>query len=254
MTSAELAGPLTVLDTIDSTSEEARRHLAAGETGPFWIAAREQTKGRGRQGKPWSSKSGNLAVTGLIPFKGTPAEAARAGFAVSLGVAETVLILAHGASIEIKWPNDVLLDGKKVSGILLENLGKTPDGRLALTIGIGINLAHHPDAAPGMWPPTSLAAVTGAAPAMDDVLPVLIGQVSGALTRDRLYGFEATRAAWLARAARLGEVIDVKLSSETLRGTFRTIDHTGALVLQTGSGLRSIAAADVFFPETTTCS
>ncbi|MEM9060777.1 MAG: biotin--[acetyl-CoA-carboxylase] ligase [Pseudomonadota bacterium] len=254
MTPADRAGPLTVLETIDSTSEEARRRLEAGDTGPFWIGAREQTKGRGRQGKPWSTRPGNLAVTGLMPFEGTPAEAARTGFAVSLGVADTVAFLAHGASISIKWPNDVLLEGGKVSGILLENLGAMADGRLALTIGIGINLAHHPDPAPGMWPPTSLNDVTGATPLMDDVLPVLVDNVTRALTNDRILGFETTRTAWLARAARLGEAIDVKLPTETLRGNFRTIDDTGALVLQTSSGLRSIAAADVFFPEMTRCS
>ena len=245
---------ISVLDTVDSTNDAARRKLTEGAFAPFVIASREQTKGRGRSGRAWSSQPGNLAATFYHPFQGSHQHAARLSFAVSLAVLDTIRALVRGAPVAIKWPNDVLLDHKKVCGILLENQGHRPDGLMHLLIGIGINLAHHPDPGESNWPPTSIASVTGTPAPFDSALKLLIQCVESRLRAESASGFEATRTEWLSHAARLRETIDVRLPSQTLQGVFRDIDDTGALVLETASGVRKVTAGDVFFPRDARCS
>lgn len=244
---------VSVFDTIDSTNDEVRRRIAAGETQAFSIAAREQTQGRGRSGRSWTSRPGNLAASFFLPFEGSHQEAARLSFATSLAVADTIAVFAGKADIRIKWPNDVLLNGGKVSGILLENLSNAPDGSLRLIIGIGINLAFHPDPAESNWPPTSVAADTGTAPDFDTALVVLTRQLIRRIAEEEQHGFSRTRAEWLARAARLGETISARLPNETWMGVFRDLDENGALVLETETGIRTITAGDVFFPRDAEC-
>ena len=245
---------ITVLDTIDSTNNAVRRRITAGATEPFAIASREQTRGRGRSGREWKSQSGNLAATFYHPYEGTHQQAARLSFAASLAVFDTLQTLAPQVSAGIKWPNDVLLNGKKVSGILLENLGKRADGKLHLMIGIGINLRHHPDAANSNWPPTSIHTETGMPPDFDQALSVLTTSLQTRLTAEAHQGFSVTRKDWLRHAVRLSETIAVRLPKETWQGIFRDIDETGALVLETLSGVRTVTAGDVFFSEGATCS
>ncbi len=236
-----------VLDSIDSTNEEARRRVLAGETGPLWIAARRQLAGRGRLARPWSTEPGNLAATLLLPFHGTPAEASRLGFPASLAVADLLDRLAPGARVALKWPNDVLLAGRKASGILLENFGAVPEGWQKLAIGIGVNLAHHPQPGEIRWPATSIAAETGTAPDFDVALTALADRLAHWLDVLAGDGFPAVRAAWLARADRLGEIIDARLPRGTLTGRFAEIDADGALVLETADGTRRVAAGDIYW-------
>lgn len=238
-----------VLDAVGSTNDEARQRLAAGDVGPLWIAARRQHAGRGREHRPWFTEPGNLAATLLLPFRGTPAEAARLGFSASLAVGELFDHFAPGVRVSLKWPNDVLLAGRKASGILLENYGSGPDGRLAVAIGVGINLSSHPQSGDLRWPATSIAGETGRAPAFEEALGVLavrMGRWTGILEGR---GFEPVRSAWLARADRVGEIIDARLPRGTLTGRFSAIDADGALVLETADGPRRIAAGEVFFRE-----
>lgn len=247
------AGAITVLDSVDSTMDAARRRLSEGATEPFAIAAKRQTKGRGRSGRAWQTVSGNLAVTFYMPFSGTYAEAARLGFAVSLGVRDAIEALAPGQPIALKWPNDVLLNGKKVCGILLENLGARGDGSLQILIGIGINLAHHPYPADSNWPPTSIAVETGADPGFEAALQRVVRAVSERIRNELENGFDTTREHWLAHAARKGETLTARLADEAITGIFTDIDATGALVLETSSGMRKVTAGDVFFPELAAC-
>lgn len=236
-----------VLDSIDSTNEEAGRRAAAGETGPLWIAAHRQLCGRGRLGRPWATDPGNLAATLLLAFRGTPADASRLGFPASLAVADLIDRFAPGARVALKWPNDVLLSGRKASGILLENFGATPDGRQSLAIGIGVNLAHHPQPGEMRWPATSIAAETGEVPGFDAALAELAARLAHWLEVLDRNGFPAVRTAWLARADRLGEIIDARLPRGTLTGRFAEIDAEGALVLETADGTRRVAAGDVYW-------
>ena len=241
--------PVVLHDTIDSTNEEARRRFEAGCGRPVWIAARRQTSGRGRQGRPWQSQSGNLAATLLFDYPGGPAECARLSFAIALAVAETIDALAPGCDVALKWPNDVLLAGGKVSGILLESFGAQRNGTTPLAIGIGLNLASHPPMVDGAWRPTSVAAVTGSGPDVEAALATLTTATARWIDTTLMHGFAPVRAAWLARAARLGETIHVRLPHSEHTGRFADVDADGALVLEEPSGQRRIAAADVFFPE-----
>ena len=114
-----------------------------GETGPLWIVARRQSAGRGRRGREWSSETGNLAATLLTVVRRPPAEAAQLTFVAALAVADLLDAYAPPALVSIKWPNDVMLDDRKASGILLES-GAHDSGGLWLAVGIGVNLAHAP--------------------------------------------------------------------------------------------------------------
>jgi BirA family biotin operon repressor/biotin-[acetyl-CoA-carboxylase] ligase len=233
-----------ILDQTDSTNEEARRRI--GVPAPLWIAARKQTAGRGRQGRAWSAPRGNLSATLLIGRDEAPADLARLSFHASLAVVDLLAHFAPGAEIATKWPNDALLNGKKTAGILLENFGAGAGHKANLAIGIGINLAHHPDPEQSRWPPTSLLAETGTAPAIEEALLVLADALDHWLG---ISDFAVIRAAWLTRATHLGQRIEARLPDRTLTGIFEDVDAEGALVLRTPEGTQRIAAADIHFPE-----
>ncbi len=235
---------------IDSTNSEARRLAGTGEAGPLWILAERQSAGRGRRGRAWISPVGNLTCTLLLRPQCSPAKAGELSFVAGLALhdATTSLVSPEGVGeVALKWPNDLLIAGKKASGILLES---ESDGRTDvawLAIGIGLNLAHYPEDTP--YPATSLKAQGGTVPSIEDVLVAL------ATAFDRWFllwkapeGFATVRKAWLARARGLGEKITVRLGDETLEGVFEGIAHDGALQLRLdGGSIRSISAGDVFF-------
>jgi len=235
-----------VLDEVDSTNAEAQRR-AAQVHGPLWIAARRQSAGRGRSGRQWLSPEGNLAATLLLRRDEPPAEKARLSFHAALAVAELVERLAPGAPVALKWPNDVLLGGAKVSGILLESFA-TPAPGANLAIGIGVNLAHFPPPEQTHWPATSVAAAVGRVPPVEEALGLLADRMAHWLAIDAARGFAPVREAWLARAGHLGRRIEARLASETVAGIFEDVTADGALILATTSGRRVIAAADIHFP------
>ena len=237
---------LLELAEVDSTNEEARRRAEAGAPGPLWIRADRQVKGRGRQGRPWAEANGNLYSTLMIRPETPAAEASLMSFVACLAVAE--LFEAHGGEASLKWPNDALLGGGKAAGVLLEASGQ--GGRLDwLAVGIGVNLAAHPEPDAGaLHPPTSLYAATGAVVAPTDALLSIAASVASWSGVLRTQGFAGIREAWLSRAVRLGERIEARTPSETVAGVFEDVDQSGALVLRTPKGARRIHAADIYFP------
>lgn len=238
-----------VLQEVDSTNSEAARR-AASVLQPTWIMAHRQTSGRGRRGRFWISPAGNLAATLLMRPECDPERAALYSFVAALSVAEALEQLTEaGPAISLKWPNDVLLNGGKVAGILLESSGRG-GGVGHLMIGIGVNLiaAPPPEAVePGAVPPVSVLAETGIRIMPDSFLTALARAFDRHDRQLRNYGFDPIRTAWLARAARLGQPITARLPNETLSGTFETISDNGALVLATAQGRRHIPAADIYF-------
>ena len=246
MTSWPAGYGLKQFDTIDSTNEEARRLAQAGERGPLWITAGEQTAGRGRRGRSWVSPRGNLSATLLID-PGKPAgECAQLSFAAALAASDAVSALAPGSSIKVKWPNDVLAEGRKIAGILLESASSGGAAPGWLVIGIGINLfAHPPDTE---FPATSLPALGVIAPAPEDGLLHLAAAFAKWYEFWRAEGFAPIRDAWLARAAGLGTRIRARLQNGELVGVFEGIDMSGALLLREAQDrVRTIAAGEVFF-------
>ncbi len=238
-----------VLATTDSTNAEAAR-LAASLRRPTWILAHRQTAARGRRGRAWSMPAGNFAATLLLHPTERPEVVALRSFVAALALYDAfVAATGRAESFALKWPNDVLLNGGKVAGILLESLGQG-GGVAHLAIGIGVNLAAAPGAAevePGALRPVSLLDETGARVAAEDFLDLLAPAYDRWERRFTAEGFAPVRAAWLARAARIGETVTARTGTESHLGTFETVDDSGALVLRTAQGPRAIPAAEVFF-------
>jgi len=233
-----------VLAETDSTNAEAFRLLPT-LSGPCWILALRQTAGRGRRGRDWNDPAGNFAATLALRLDEPPARRALRSFVAALALHDALMsVTGLAQGFTLKWPNDVLLNGGKLSGILLES---DADGGLA--VGIGVNLRSAPPSAPeARFPPVSLRGETGLSLAPEALLAHLAPAWAGWEQRFQTYGFAPIRAAFLERAARLGEVIVARTMTETHEGRFETIDDTGALVLATALGRKTIPAADVFFP------
>lgn len=237
---------IEIFDQLDSTNEEAKRRALDGEAGPLWIAARNQTAGRGRRGRAWVSGTGNLFATGLYRLNATPGEAANLSFAAALAVGDLAAAHIDPDIVRLKWPNDVLVAGRKVSGILLES-GAHADGGLWLAAGIGVNLADHPS--DSERPATDFAA-HGALLGPEQALEMLSARFEHWRLRWAEAGFAPLREAWLSRAHGLGERCTVRLEAETLEGVFADLHEDGALRLDLpGGSRRFISAGDVFFPQ-----
>lgn len=226
--------------TIGSTSDEIRAAAEAGEQEFLVVSATEQTAGRGRLGRSWSSPPGNLYFSLLLRPPVVPAIAAQLSFVCAVAVART--LAAHAEPVRCKWPNDVLLDGAKCAGILLESRIAPAGGMDWIAVGIGINLVAHPEGLP--YPATDLAA-HGRFPHAEDVLTGLLNELQQCYQSWLREGFAPVRAAWLERAWRLGEDLAVRQGDEILTGRFSTLRESGALVLDTGRGLKDIAAGEV---------
>lgn len=233
-----------ILEVTDSTNAEALRRAAGGAAGPLWLLAKRQSAARGRRGRPWSTPPGNFAATLLFRPDGAPAQRSF--------VAALALFDALGAAtgrlelLGLKWPNDVLLAGGKVAGILLEG---APNG--ALAIGFGVNLAAAPDPAdlePGAVRPTSLATAAGVCPTPEEFLDLLAPAYAEWEARLRRDGFAPIREAWLKRATGIGDEIVARLPKAQISGRFETVDAEGSLVVATAEGRVVLPAADVFFP------
>lgn len=233
------------LPTVDSTMAEAVRR-APNLTRPTWIMADEQTAGRGRQGRNWTSQPGNLMATLVYRPKASPAEAAQRSFMAANALFEALALHLDRARLSQKWPNDVLLNGGKVAGILLESSGAGNQVDW-LAIGVGVNLAHAPQMADALFPPVSVIGEGG--PTLDPAM-FLTELASNFATEEavlRELGFAKIRQTWLRHAARLGDVITARTTRGEITGTFDSIDEEGNLVLITGVGPQVISAADVYF-------
>ncbi|MEO1641349.1 MAG: biotin--[acetyl-CoA-carboxylase] ligase [Pseudomonadota bacterium] len=235
-----------VLDSVDSTMAEAARRADQIDR-PTWIMARHQTAARGRRGRVWKVPPGNLSATLIYKPEATAAEAAKRSFLAANALFQALSIYVPAEKLALKWPNDVLLSGGKVAGILLESSGRGPFVDW-LAIGIGVNLAHVPEGVEGAsFPPTSLVAAGGEDVSAADFLCTLADAYATQEEKLRRLGFDRIRDDWLANAARLGEVITARTSKEEISGIFDSIDRDGNLVLITGTGPRAIPAADVYF-------
>jgi BirA family biotin operon repressor/biotin-[acetyl-CoA-carboxylase] ligase len=235
---------LTAFDTLASTSDKARDLARAGAPEGTLVTARTQTAGRGRQGRHWVSEPGNLYLSLVLRPDAPVARAAQLGFAASLAVADALRRFAPRPAVTLKWPNDVLLGGKKLAGILLESEGDAGGRVRFVVLGIGVNLASHPP--DSEFPATSLKAAASQEVAPEAFLAALAPALLVWYERWRGDGFAGLRQAWLDRAAGLGQGLRARLANETVEGRFAGLDDDGMLLLDGPAGRRRIAAADVF--------
>jgi BirA family biotin operon repressor/biotin-[acetyl-CoA-carboxylase] ligase len=246
---------LLSLEEVDSTNEEGKRLVAEGERGPLWIVARSQSKGRGRLGREWVSAAGNLHATLVysndLPLALAPQLGFVAGIATIAAIRQAALL---SDQVALKWPNDILLGGGKLGGILLEGVviqtGDPRDPSHCVTIiGIGVNCAAAPKGLP--YAARALSNVGAYAPSAEAVFARLSDCFVSTLDLwANGEGFPAIREKWLEDAAGLGEPIRVALArGEELQGRFKTIDASGRLIITTDSGDRIVDAGDVFLGE-----
>jgi BirA family transcriptional regulator, biotin operon repressor / biotin---[acetyl-CoA-carboxylase] ligase len=236
-------------DTVGSTNAMALDRARGGDQGRLWIAALKQEAGRGRRNRVWESPHGNLAATLLHVHHGDMANVATLGFVAGLALKEALDAIApRYAKFALKWPNDVLAEGKKLSGILLESVA-LPNGALGIAVGIGVNVVAHPPETP--YPATSLISENINASAE----LVFLALSDTWVTLFRLWnngsGLDAIRKRWLHHAAGLGSEIALNHNGIVLRGRFETIDADCRIVIRDDQGLlHHINAGDVYFGST----
>lgn len=236
---------ILAFETLASTNDEALARLKAGEAGGFVVTAARQTGGRGRHGRSWSSPAGNLYASIALRDPAEPAVAPQLGFVAGVALAQTLRARLGGdARLAIKWPNDMLFDGAKLAGMLLEAT-TLADGRLGCVIGIGVNCLSHPPDLP--YPAIDLRAAGDTTAEPRAVLSDLLARFENELRDWRGgAGFAATRAAWLSLAAGLGRRMSVTTARGRVDGVFEDLDDQGRLRLATDAGVRTIEAGDVF--------
>ncbi len=249
-------------DSVGSTSNEAARAAQAGDVGDVWFAALQQTEGRGRRGRPWESPHGNLAASLVVAPDADAAVVATLGFVAGVALSHAlsevlpegmVRIGIDGADaaegrIALKWPNDVLADGAKLAGILLE-AQKRPSGKLAIVIGFGVNVVSAPTGLP--YPATSIADL-GVDVSAETVFAALSDcWVDCFELWDNGRGVAEILRRWRESAAGIGSEVSVRREGDIVRGIFETIDDAGRLIVRANDNqLVAITAGDVHFGAT----
>ncbi|HEY4202252.1 MAG TPA: biotin--[acetyl-CoA-carboxylase] ligase [Devosiaceae bacterium] len=264
---ASLAGySLRAFDTVGSTNTEAMRAAQSGQGGPLWFTALQQTDGRGRRGRAWSTPHGNLAASLLLTPGADPAIAATLGFVAGVALNQALArVLPAGrfrvgidgadgdtqgrhARIALKWPNDVLADGAKLAGILLE-AQKRPDGSTAIVIGFGVNIVAAPEGLP--YPATSLNTLGVDIDAQSVFEELSLAWLDCLALWNNGAGIGAVLAAWRKSAAGIGAPVAVNRHGDVVRGIFESIDDTGRLIVRADDDTRiAITAGDVHFGAT----
>lgn len=229
------------LDAVGSTNEAAKDMARKGAVEGTIVTAVRQTAGKGRQGNHWLSEPGNLYMTLILRPDVAAGESGQLSFLAAVALANAVeKVLPAGVTITLKWPNDLLLNGKKAAGILLETEAGSVQTVDWLVMGMGLNIAHAPDNA------AALGSLGGHIAPLD-MLHTVRAEIMGLYKTWQEKGFVPIRAAWLARAAHKAQEINVRLPTETFRATFLGIDDTGALHVKLPDGQeRHIASGEVF--------
>lgn len=259
------AFPLYILPATDSTNEEAKRRGRAGESGPLAILAKLQTAGRGRHGRQWDSTEGNLHLSFLLPADAAVSSSSALVLSTALAAHQGLVDCLEGylqdidgekssecrvqhdrntpvnfepstphSLLRLKWPNDLLRNGKKLGGMLVESEAGTDGKAKFAVLGIGINLKHYPETA--HWPATSLAAEGLPIPEPEALAEAIAIRLEQWLQAD----MPALRSAWLARAWNLGRQARVRLPDGEINGIFEALAEDGALVLRLADGARRV--------------
>jgi BirA family transcriptional regulator, biotin operon repressor / biotin---[acetyl-CoA-carboxylase] ligase len=241
---------LIAVSTIGSTNDDLKqRAISENADEGLVIWSMEQTNGKGRQKRKWVSELGNMYCSVLFRPDCVMAEAAQIGFLPVIAAGEALAsLLGNAATLRYKWPNDLLLNRKKIGGMLLEaGVGQNAMASWVV-IGCGLNLQHFP--LNTRFPATSIKHEVGETLAIEAVVEAYLKNLAAWYSRWQEEGFEPVRKAWLASAHTFDEPLIVEAGTEKISGPFRDLDENGALVIDTKSGPRRISAGDVYFtPE-----
>ena len=239
---------INAFESLGSTNDEAMARGHAGDRGKLWVVAGRQTGGRGRQGRSWSSPPGNIYASLLLTDAVAPALAPQLGFVAGVALAESISECAQPTQpVRIKWPNDIVQDGAKLAGILVEG-ARCRDGRFACVLGFGVNRQSHPSGL--AYRATDLFSISQRQPSVNAVVTALSANMDEVLGEwDRGRGFARVRERWLAHALPSGTAMSVATKTVRADGHFQTIDERGRLVLDTADGATTIEAGDVFLMD-----
>lgn len=236
---------LLAFEEIDSTNNEAKRLMQSGAFDRLVIWSKSQTQGKGRHGRGWDSPEGNLYLSVLLPINCSLEQSSQLSFVMSLAVYDVITSLAvknkKKLDVKLKWPNDVLVNGKKVCGILMESLSEEVNDWV--TIGIGLNVEKSPD----IENTTSLKEL-GLKVTVGEVLGMVMNQFDYYHDMWLIYEFEKIRKIWLKNAYMMRKVITINNIHNRVSGTFEGIDKEGNIVIKLASGEKfSMNTGEVFF-------
>jgi BirA family biotin operon repressor/biotin-[acetyl-CoA-carboxylase] ligase len=235
--------------SVESTNDKAKHLAAGGAKAGTLVWAGEQTRGRGRGGRDWHSPPGNLYCSIILRPNKPAGETAGLSFIAALAIADALEeFLPTDAKTNLKWPNDVLINGKKVAGILLESASVSGGSTQWVVIGCGVNVESYPENA--TYAVTSLAEEGCIDATVGGILEAYVGHLLEWSARWQVDGFSPVRDAWLHRATGLGKPIRVRLSDYEFQGLFMDMDKSGALLVELSDGeVRKVTAGDVFLVE-----
>lgn len=230
------------LPTVGSTNDHAKQLAKNGYPTGTIVWAHEQTAGRGRQGNSWISEPGNLFMSLILRPQVWGAEVGQFSFLSAVALAHTIEKIAPDTvKIELKWPNDVLVNEKKAAGILIETESYGIQSVSWLVIGIGVNITRAPPEALSLRDAGITRYEAG------QVLEMLVREIQALIGQWEREGFDPIREMWLKRAYKLGESITARLPEEVITGTFDGLDQTGALLMTLAGGTqRVISSGEVF--------
>ena len=234
---------LQVHESVASTSDLCRALAADGEPEGLAVLARRQSQARGSRGRDWSSPEGNLSLSVLLRPREPAHEAGQWSLLAAVAVADALVqFLPDAGVLRLKWPNDVLLNGAKLAGILVD-AAAGPEGVLDwLVIGIGVNLAVAPDV-----PRRRVACLADIVPPPTPeafAVPLLDRLHHWRLVRAR-HGFGPIRAAWLERAPATGSEVTLRIGERRVIGGFAGLGDDGTLLLDADGRVRAFAAGEV---------
>lgn len=234
---------LATYESLRSTSDLCRQLAEAGEPDGLAILARRQTHGRGSRGREWQAGEGNLFLSVLLRATIPAREAPLWALLAAVVMAEAVQpYVPEPARLRVKWPNDVLLDGAKLAGVLVESAARGDGGLEWMIIGFGANIATAPNVAGRQ---VACLARVGTTPDATDVAGRVLSRLHHWRQVRLLEGFAPIRAAWLSLGPNPGSVVRFRMGAESLAGAFAGLSDDGALLLQSGGRVRAFSTGEV---------
>lgn len=231
-----------VLGSTPSTQDIVRDLAETGEPEGLAVQALQQSKARGRHGNGWIAPMGNLYISVLLRPTVKIGTAAQMAFVVALALSDAMdEVMADGHTKTLKWPNDILIDGRKVSGILLESKIDAQGGAEYLIIGVGVNIFAAPEGAAG------LDAVKRDRLAINTFRDMFLARLKDYYQAWQDKGFAQIRDAWLKQAHGLGQTMKIRLPEISYEGIFRGIDENGVLLAEIDGQIRTFTAGEVHF-------